>query len=99
MNSTSCDPAHDCFRRPYPCFLPRYTPVHSSGGTTVSGERASLPEIQVVVSVVVSILPDRQDFVPKTDLDLVYHQCPAHVLMKHSERTTYRCIRMQGRIC
>ena len=99
MNSTSYDPVHDCLRHPHPCFLPRYTPVHSSGGTTVSGERASLPEIPVVVSVVVSIMPDRRDFAPKTVLDLLHHQCPAHVLIKRSERTTYRCIRMQGRTC
>ena len=70
MSSTSYDPARDWFYRPDPCFLPRYTPAHSSGGIVTSGERALLPEFRVVVGFVVLRSPDHRGFVPKTVLCL-----------------------------
>jgi hypothetical protein len=72
MNSTSYDSARDWFRCPNPYFLPRCTLAHSSEETITSGERALPPKNRVVVSVVVLIPPDRQDFAPKTVLGLVH---------------------------
>lgn len=95
INSTSFDSARHWSRRPDPGFLAKYTPAHSSGETKGSGEGASLPRNQAVVSFAALISPDHRGHLLMRVLGLVQlsARCPPPLPYVRTVRLTdiYEC--------